>query len=196
MGGIGAAIAGLVANYLVVVAPDAALPEDLAARHAEVLGLAKSDKARAAADRFRDAGVAALRGEDADAARQAIENLENVRRILDQEYTVRIVNRPGEQSGVWRIPDVNSAARNHYVIVEAVDPTGKRLAVPIANEETGKTQTVQTWGIRVSEKTFESVAEDKRDNGIIERDRFGYKRRGNLVPKYEVPTPGGAITRW
>jgi hypothetical protein len=48
----------------------------------------------------------------------------------------------------------------------------------------------------VDEQTFERVARDKQDNGIIERDRFGQKSRGRLVPEYEMPTSGAAITQW
>jgi hypothetical protein len=55
---------------------------------------------------------------------------------------------------------------------------------------------VSKWGVRVDEKTFERVAADKQDNGIIERDRIGFKSRGYLTPKYEMPTSGGAITQW
>lgn len=196
--GGGAAVlgVGLLANHLLFVAPDAALPEDLAARHAEVLELAETAHARATADRFMNAGTAALRNEDAASAKEAIKDLDRVRRLLEQEYSIRIINRADESTGVWRIPDVNTGARNHYVVVEALDPSGEPLAVPIENEETGKTELVQMWGLRVDKATFESVAADKRDNGIIERDRFGYKARGRLLPEYEMPTTGGAITSW
>jgi hypothetical protein len=119
-----------------------------------------------------------------------------MRMSLEQEYSIHIVNRPGERTGVWRVPDVNTAARNYYVIVEAVDPTGTVLAVPVTNEETGKTERVTRWGLRVDEDTFRKVASDKQDNGIIERDLFGQKRRGYLVPDYGMPTSGAAITRW
>ena len=64
------------------------------------------------------------------------------------------------------------------------------------NEETGNTNVVNIWGLRVDQQLFEGVARDKRDDGIIERDRFGYKERGYLIPKYEMETTGGAITAW
>jgi len=34
-------------------------------------------------------------------------------------------------AGSWRIPDVNAAARNYYVVVEAVDARGDVLTVPV-----------------------------------------------------------------
>jgi hypothetical protein len=139
---------------------------------------------------------AALRAEDTAAAREALRSLEDLRTTLEQEYSLRIVNRPGERTGVWRVPDVNTRARNYYIIVEAVDPTGRVLTVPVTNEENGKTERVSSWGLRVDEETFERVARDKKDNGILERDRFGYKQRGDLAPEYEMPTSGAAITQW
>jgi hypothetical protein len=34
------------------------------------------------------------------------------------------------------------------------------------------------------------------DDGIINRDVFGAKKRGYLQPQYLIPTTGGAITQW
>ena len=194
LGGAGVLAAGI--NYVTVVVPNASLPEKLAEIHTEVVSLAKTDRARETVERYFSAGQAALRNEDKGSAREAIKELEDVRAILEQGYTLRIVNRPGEHTGVWRIPDINTGARNFYIIVEAVDSSGKVLTVPIRNEETQETERVKQWGLRVDEGTFRAVAEDKRDDGIIERDRFGAKERGELVPRYEMKTTGGAITSW
>ena len=195
-GGVGAAIVAAVGNYFAFIAPDAALPGELAEKHAEVVQIAASENAREVAQRVLSAGKTALSNEDTASAKEAIERLDELRAVLNQEYTVQIVNRPGERTGIWRVPDVKTQARNYYIVVEAVDPTGKVLTVPIENEETGKTERVTTWGLRVSAETFEAVASDKTDNGIIEHDRFGYKKRGYLLPDYEMPTTGSAITRW
>jgi hypothetical protein len=196
LGGLGVLIAAWAINYFVFVAPRAALPDELAQAHARVVAIAESAEAEASAGRLLNAGKAALGENDADAAREALRALEDLGTTLEQEYVLRIVNRPGERSGVWRVPDVNTRARNYYVIVEALDPTGRVLTVPITSEETGKTARVTKWGLRVGEDTFERVARDKQDNGIIERDRFGHKNRGDLLPEYEMPTTGAAITEW
>ena len=195
-GGLAAAVIALASNYFLFVAPDKGLPDELTRRHAEVVAIAKSERARTLSEQIRDTGSAALRNDDPKAARTALDELDRLRMALEQEYTVRIVNRQGERSGVWRVPDVNQAAKNYYVIVEAVNSAGDRLEVPVENEETGKTERVSTWGLRVDESTFEAVKRDKQDDGIIENDRFGYKQRGYLRPEYEMPTSGGAITRW
>jgi len=195
-GGLGAAILAFVGNYFAFVAPDAALPEELAKKHAEIVQVAASDNARQVADRVLNVGKTALGNDDKDSVKEAIALLDDLRVTLNQEYTLQIVNRPGDRSGIWRIPDVNTQARNYYIVVEAVDPTGKVLSVSIENEETGKTERVKAWGLRVDADTFEAIAKDKKDNGIIERDRFGYKKPGYLRPDYEMSTTGGAITKW
>jgi hypothetical protein len=195
----GLAGAGVLAggiNYVTVVAPNAALPDRLTERHSEVIALAKTDDARTLAGQILAAGQTAVRKEDTGRAREALEDLDDLRTTLGQEYTLRIVNQPNKQTGVWRVPDLNSRAKNYYIIVEAVDPSGRVIEVPIENEETKETQRVTAWGLRVDEATFNAVASDKRDDGIIERDRFGFKERGTLRPSYEMQTTGGAITRW
>lgn len=195
-GGTAAALLAAAGNYFAFVAPQNALPEALAESHKAAVAVAATDRARALAQSYYDAGKTALRAEDKTASRQALSDLQQLQTRLSQEYTIQIVNRPGLRSGVWRIPDVNQNARNYYVVVEAIAPTGKLLSVPIKSEETGKTKTVSAWGLRVDESTFEKVKRDKQDDGIIENDRFGYKARGHAEPTYDMPTSGGAITEW
>lgn len=156
VGGIlGVMILAAVIHYVSFVAPDAGLPEDLVRVHTEAIALAGNARARETLERFLGAGQSALRNDDTEGARLALRELETARTILGQEYSLRIVNRPAERSAVWRIPDVNSGARNYYILVEAVDPTGRVLPVPIRNEETRETETVDTWGLRVDEKNLQ-----------------------------------------
>lgn len=195
-GGALAAALAAVLNYFAFVAPDRALPDELAQIHEQVSAVAQSDYAR---DRVRQAyaaGTNALKGEDSDAVRAAIAQLEQLQVVLGQEFVVQIVSREGERTGVFRVPDVNQQARNMYIVVEAIDPSGRRLEVSVTNEETGKTERVEKWGLRVEQATYDAVKRDKQDDGIIENDRFGYKPRGYLRPQYEMPTSGGAITQW
>jgi hypothetical protein len=195
-GGLAALLMAIGINYFAFVAPDRALPGRLAERHAEVAAIAATDDGRLAARQILEAGESALRREDNDAARDALARLDDLAAVLEQEYLIQILNRPGERSGVWRIPDVNRQARNYYIIVEALDPSGRPVQVPVKSEETGETERVAVWGQRVDEATFEAVRRDKQDDGIIENDRFGFKSRGHLQPRYDLPASGGAITRW
>ena len=55
---------------------------------------------------------------------------------------------------------------------------------------------MQEWGLRVDEATYNKVAADKRDDGIIENPVVGAKHRGELDPEYTVATTGAAVTKW
>ncbi len=115
---------------------------------------------------------------------------------VQAQYELRVVSRPGEQSAVWRYPDDNRAARNYYLIVEAVAPNGEALQLPITSEEDQRTRSVRAWGLRVDEATYNRVGADKQDDGIIQNGVVGRKRRGVLEHEYTVPTTGAAITEW
>lgn len=174
----------------------AALPGELATQRQAIIELTEVPEARERAQQYLVQGQAALREEDADAAGKAVVSLKELRAQLEHEYTVRIVSRPGESSGVWRMPDVNTDARNYYVIVEAVTADGSTLTLPVRNEEDGKIYKVNKWALRVSEQLYEQIAADKSDDGIIQQRDFGVKRRGQLTPDYAMPTTGAALTDW
>jgi hypothetical protein len=97
---------------------------------------------------------------------------------------------------VFRIPDDVPGARNFYLIVEAVDPAGRLVTVPVSSEEDRRTARVTRWGQRVSEEVFNRVAADKGDDQIIQEAVIGLKRAGYLAPQYTVDIPGGAILEW
>ena len=44
--------------------------------------------------------------------------------------------------------------------------------------------------------TFDRVAADKRDDGIIENATLGEKHRGDLAVKWNMPVDTGTITEW
>jgi hypothetical protein len=175
----------------------AALPDELQAQHAALLDEAKDDEAaRARVESLYREGRSALTRDDREGAAAALQKMAALQEALAREYELRIVSRPGERSGVWRIPAANPGARNYYIIVEAFTPDGRRLTLPVVSEEDGQTHEVSKWGLRVDRAVFERIAADKQDDGIIQENRFGVKRRGYLEPEYLVPTTGAAITDW
>jgi hypothetical protein len=99
-------------------------------------------------------------------------------------------------SGVWRVPEGRDATRTYYLIVDAVDDRGRAVTLPIRNEETGQVERVSTFGLRVDEATWDRVAADLDDDGIIQERVVAIKRPGELEPEYLVGTTGGTITRW
>ncbi len=185
---------GLFGYDAAVRAPQRELVENLSETRAAVIALSESPQATARAnDLYRQAQLAIERDATGE-ARSSLAELRQLRTELEKAYTLRIVTNP--ETGVWRVPDVNTGARNYYIIVEAIGLDGRRVSVPVESEETGVVQTVDTWGLRVDEETFERVRQDKLDDGIIQDDTFGVKRAGVLEPEYEFPTTGGAITEW
>ncbi len=142
------------------------------------------------------AGDAAIAAGDPGAMSKAVADLDAIRARLDQTYRLRIVARPGEDTGVFRVPDVNPNAENYYIIVEAVDAAGKLVSLPITSEEDGSVKTVSKWGVRVPESTFAAVRDDKSDDGIVQNNILGEKRRGTLAVDYAMPVEDGAITEW
>jgi hypothetical protein len=172
------------------------LPRALQEAYADAMAAAQVDEARQRADQLLADGRSALTRGDRPAVAQAIEQLETLRAELRREYTLRIVSRPGEPSGVWRVPGRNPAARNYYLIVEPVAPDGRVLSLPITSEEDRETRTVSRWGVRVSEQAFNAVRADKNDDGIVQRNKVGEKKSGALAIDYSLPVLGGNILRW
>lgn len=172
------------------------LPEAVDTAEAALVGEALTSDAKAEAEQRVAAARAAIAGGNAGAAREAVAALADLRATLAQTYELRIVSRPGERTGVFRVPDVNTRARNYYLIVEAVTPSGDALKMPITSEEDGMVATVDKWGVRVPKPTYDKVAADKSDDGIVEDNILGEKPRGSLAPVYEMDVLPGAITSW
>jgi hypothetical protein len=148
------------------------------------------------ADAVIAAGKTAAAGGDRAGAQAAIDRLTAIRDQLRQEYTLRIVNREGEKTGFWTFPKVNTAATNYYVVVEAIDRQGDALSLPITDEESGATQQVKIWAMRVPEEVYRAVESDRLDDGILERGVLGIKEFGFLDIDFAMPVLGGAVTRW
>ncbi len=174
----------------------AALPDAIERSHAAVVELAEEAVVDARADDLRRSAEQALAREDYAGARSAIAALDELQAALQREYELRVVSRPGQLSGVWRVPDDNPDAQNFYLIVEAVDSRGDRLTLPIRSEENGRIARVAAWGQRVDEARFRATASDKQDDGIIQDDVIGTKRRGALDAELRPGVLDGAITDW
>jgi Family of unknown function (DUF6384) len=202
--GVAAAVvvvaAGALAFQLFVRGPQlrqaAEVPAELSQAYQAVDALTDDPAAMDAARAHLATGEAAIAQGDFDAARAATQELETLNSRLNVQYEIRIVSRPGETSGFWREPEVNQAARNYYLVVEAIAPNGDALRLPIVNEEDQRSRNVRAWGLRVDQATFDRAVADKSDDGIIQDNVVGRKRRGLLEREYTVPTTGAAITEW
>jgi hypothetical protein len=172
------------------------LPKALDAARAGVKAESRDPAADQQADQLLADGRSALSRGDPAEARKMVGELDQLQGKLRQTYQLLIVSRPGEPSGVYRIPGRNPSARNYYLVVEAIGSDNMPIAVPITSEEDGSTRTVTKWGVRVSEDVFESVRRAKQADGILHNRKLGEKRRGRLEVDYAMPVLGGAITQW
>lgn len=153
---------------------------------------AVSERARELAQ----SGLNAAKAGDATTARSMREAMQQLLAELRSEYRIRIVNRRGELTGLWRTPPTNPDTYNYYLVVEAIGPDDQPIPQSILNEETGKRETVTTWAVRVSKEVLERVAADKRDDGIVQNAIVGRKERGRSEREWSIPVAGGYITRW
>lgn len=204
-----ALVAGGLALYQVTVAgPEAAreraaivalsetLPAELAAARQGIDEVSEDGGALRIADALELQGREALEAGDRDAAEAAIADLRTLEADLARSYRVRIVQDPDDFSGVFREAVDDPSVNNFYLIVEAVDASGRVLEVPVTSEEDRRSARVTRWGQRVSKSVFDAMAADKREDRIIDNAIIGEKKPGRLYPDYDVSTPGGAILEW
>lgn len=172
------------------------LPAQMDALYQTIYDETKVQQAVVEAEALRSRGKALAAEGNRVGAEKAIADLTELRDRLRQDYVLRVVNRSGVQSGFWTFPEINTEATNYYIVVEAIDPDGNALSLPILNEETGQTDTVSIWGVRVPESVYLAVAADKQDDGIIQANEVGRKSDGFLDVDYLMPVLGGAVTQW
>jgi hypothetical protein len=170
--------------------------KDLETLRDEALKAAREKGVPEKIDALYNNALLAVKSGDLETAKTARNALQYTRDMLGQEYTLQIVSRPGTPSGAWRYPAGSNTARNYYLIVEAVSPSGQRLKLPITSEEDGKVRLLSEWGLRVEPKVYEQVRQDKQQDGIVNHKVVGFKKRGYLTPDYTVATTGDTITEW
>ncbi len=159
----------------------------------------KEAKASSVINEARDVARRARTAADGnrlDEARAGAARLQTMLTELGQQFEIRVVNRPGEITGLWRIPRVNPDQRNYYLVVEAVDQSGKTVPREILNEETSKRETVSKWAVRVPKSVFDEIQADKLDDGIIQNAVIGAKIAGEPEPSWVMDVTGGALTKW
>jgi hypothetical protein len=172
------------------------LPKALQAEYDRVLAATQLPAAREQAARLLAEGKAAASAGALSDGRARLAALQGLQQRLTQEYQIRIVSRPGEQSGIWRVPQSNPNGRNFYLIVEAVDRNGTIVPVTVTSEEDGTTASVLKWGLRVPAAEYERVRQDKMRDGVISEPVVGQKRAGELQPQWSIPVNGAAILKW
>ena len=104
------------------------LPKQIRQAHADVLAVAADEAGKERAAALLTEGERAIRLGDREAMTKIGAELTALRNEVTREYTLTIVSRRGESTGVWRRPPHGSQARNYYLIVEALAPDGSKLS--------------------------------------------------------------------
>jgi hypothetical protein len=177
-------------HYAAVMRPRQEIARGLTEAHAGVLAASDNPAARERADRLVADGRGALDDGSDGRARDILSALQGLRDEVPRAYALRIV------AEVSKPVPTALHRRNSYLVVEAVAPDGGVLTLPITSQDDGTTRTVTRWAIQVPEDTFIAVERDRRDDGVLQRDRLGEKRPGEPDVVYAMPVLGGAITRW
>ena len=157
--------------------------------HAAVLAEAVEELAVERADDLRRSADAQIAVRDADGLEESAASYRQLVGRLAAEYRMVILG------GVWRYHTELDGVRNYYLRVQAVGADGQQVPVTIREEEQGRTERVTEWGERVPKEVYDRVAADRQDNGIIDDDDFGFKRRGFLTAERNYENLG-QITRW
>jgi hypothetical protein len=172
------------------------MPVRLSASLGTIKRIAKDPAIVADAEKKSKLAKQAIADKKYSRAQSLYANVKNMASQLQQEYSIRVVSRQGVRSGVWRVPDVNRSGKNYYLVVEAIDAENNVIALDVLSEESNKRKKVKTWGLRVNQRTFERIAADKRDDGIIQDNKVGRKSVGYLAPEFSIATTGATITEW
>ena len=162
---------------------------EIAGLHAALLTEAVEELARERAAVLRRSADAQLAARDVDGLEETARRYRQLHKQVASEYEIVIV------AGVWRRHDELPGVRNHYLRVQAIAADGSRVPVVIRNEEYGTTAEVTEWAERVPQEVYDRVGADKQDNGIIDDDDFGFKRRGFVTAERNYEDLG-QITRW
>ena len=165
------------------------LAAEIVGLHAAVLTEAVEELAGERAAELRRSADGQLAARDLDGLEATAESYRQLRAQIGAEYELVIVG------GTWRYHTELEGVRNYYLRVQAITADGQRLEVAIRNEEYGTTARVGEWAERVPKEVYDRIAADKEDNGLIDDDDFGFKRRGFLTAERNYEDLG-QITEW
>lgn len=172
------------------------LPAQMDRLYGTIFNETKVQAAVGDARQMRDDGKTAAAKGDRAGAERAVKDLTALRDLIRADYTLRVVSARGEKSGFWRFPPSNIAATNYYIVVQAIGTDGKPMRLPITDEETGRTEVVSRWGLRVPQAVYDSVIADRADDGVVQRNIVGIKQFGFTEVDFLIPVLGGTVTKW
>ncbi len=117
-----------------------------------------------------------------DAISSVAKRLDQLYGQINETYTITVVSGENRQSATRRDFTDNDGTRvsGHYLLVQALDSNGQPLTREILNNETNTRKSVTTWGERVPASVYNRLAQDKKQDGILNETIFAKKERGAL----------------
>lgn len=110
--------------------------------------------------------------------------------------TFKIVQEKGVKSGVRRTNPKHPDAKIHYLVVDALDPSGTPLPIEVENVETGEKTITSRFAVRVTAEKYEAVKQDKISDGLLDDRLVGRKDAFTSEITWLANSPGTIITRW
>lgn len=129
-------------------------------------------------------------GKALDAARAELSMFEST---LRTEIEFRIVDREGERAGFWRTPVGDPSNKQFFVVVEPI-VDGQVVNWAVRDADSKRIVSRPKFALRVDEKTFSELSDDKKENGRIDNMVVGMKPVGRITPVWNIKTDGEAIT--
>jgi len=171
------------------------LPGELSEAYQAGLGVATDGLAVDRLESTYNAGRDAVSAGDTVAAQAALTDLENLTAQISQSYNLDIIQPGGNDlSGIYYDPP--NGERLYYVIVEATNPAGRAVELSITDQISGRTDMASTFGVEVSEQTYDRLADDIAPDNDVDRARVGEKARGELDVDYVMDVRSGRLLEW
>lgn len=174
-----------------------ALAKDIQSGRAKLLaiGLKQEERDQVASIAFK--GLTATKALDVRTAKEATAELAQTEQFALLPLTLRIVERAGVKSGIERRYKP-SGGKSWFLIVEAVDPTGTVVPIPVESAETGVKKKVERFGISVPQEEYQKVKEAKLRTGHVGTREVGEKPANSLsfVFTRGIPAKPDMILEW
>jgi hypothetical protein len=190
----------------------AVLPLEAEKAYAMIKTIAKESEAIQMGDKLHQEAQVYVEKADVSRLSQTVQGMKQLGEVLNQEYSLRVVSKPGVKSGIDRY--YSGSFSGWYVVVEAIDKSGAIISRDITSCEDGKTQRVAMWAEKTTETNpkvveaiksgnydgsslIQRIIKDKLTDGVVDDNLMGKKERGYLHHKLNVEGfVGKQITSW
>jgi len=130
-------------------------------------------------------------------AEAGLGDLDKTLQFAKTPLKLNIVDRANAKSGVERKYN-DSGGKSWFLVVEATDPSGNVVPVPVKSLESGRESYASMFGVRVSQDEYNKVKANKKANGHVDNRAMGEKSANSLTLKFNQRTAAkpDMITEW